>query len=773
MTDFIEKERKTECENCISAAVVEIDCSKDAYTERLALCRERLSTMGELPAQPAAAAYFRHLAAFAELVLEEYDVKTRRADAAVNAALYYDVSPEHYRQNYADPAYAAKMLGSSYGPLLSAWYAEFRGMIPYAYEGNTKHLAVMLETFIQLYNAFEEAADEHGQERADGKVLVGQSTFFPPIQALQDIFYSYLYDYCEEFTEDFYAADLRASEIGTSEALGVSGTSGISEASGVAEISGSSGTSAGNALVHDILAHADLTDCSEHSYLYRYGEWITEEERQTAELLAGFSDEKLQCMADAYTEGYLKGFQRAGKDISKKKTVLCYLPLGFERFMKKAVRNFEKAGLSVIFQRNPVHLTDRGFAGNVKPGFYGAQNSQYEYDHKEDLALFMGDRLKAEKVNAIKKAYRRFEREAALLSGNACVEVFGGDGFVPDEKPERLRFTKRQQKLCLKMRSAKNETAEQYMPEAETSFTIIAWPRPAIAQNVRSWNEKGQDAGHSAYAALFDEFIRINTLPEARYRAIQQALCDALDRAEHVEVAGRGRNRTQLRIHLHPLSNPLTETNFENCLADVNVPVGEVFTSPRLSGTEGELFVSSVYLSGYRFQDLFLRFENGRVADYGCGGLQEAEGKRLIETLIFKNQSGLPMGEFAIGTNTTAYAAARNWGIEAKMPVLIAEKTGPHFAVGDTCYAHEEDVLTYNPDGKAITARSNECADLRETEPDKAYFHTHVDITIPYNEIGLIRAVHADGTFTELIRDGRFVLPGTEELNEALEHLRD
>lgn len=49
------------------------------------------------------------------------------------------------------------------------------------------------------------------------------------------------------------------------------------------------------------------------------------------------------------------------------------------------------------------------------------------------------------------------------------------------------------------------------------------------------------------------------------------------------------------------------------------------------------------------------------------------------------------MGEFAIGTNTTAYVAALKYGIADKLPILIAEKMGPHFAVGDTCYSWAED----------------------------------------------------------------------------------
>ena len=106
----------------------------------------------------------------------------------------------------------------------------------------------------------------------------------------------------------------------------------------------------------------------------------------------------------------------------------------------------------------------------------------------------------------------------------------------------------------------------------------------------------------------------------------------------------------------------------------------------------------------------------------------------------------LPLGEFAIGTNTTAYVMARKFDIADKLPILIAEKTGPHFAVGDTCYSHEEDGITYNPDGKRIIARSNEISDLRKTNPDKAYFNCHTDITIPYDELGEVSAVTADGT---------------------------
>ena len=65
----------------------------------------------------------------------------------------------------------------------------------------------------------------------------------------------------------------------------------------------------------------------------------------------------------------------------------------------------------------------------------------------------------------------------------------------------------------------------------------------------------------------------------------------------------------------------------------------------------------------------------------------------------------LPLGEFAIGTNTTAYVFANKHDIVYKLPILIVEKMEAHFAVGDTCYSRAEDVYVTNPDGKEIISR--------------------------------------------------------------------
>jgi hypothetical protein len=116
---------------------------------------------------------------------------------------------------------------------------------------------------------------------------------------------------------------------------------------------------------------------------------------------------------------------------------------------------------------------------------------------------------------------------------------------------------------------------------------------------------------------------------------------------------------------------------------------------------------------------------------------------------------------------------AEKYRITDKLPILIAEKMGPHFAVGDTCYSWSEDQPMYNPNGKEVIARDNEISLLRKEDVSKAYFGCHTDITIPYTELGDIEVLCTDGSRLPVIRAGRFVVPGTEKLNEALDEIKE
>ncbi|MCM1441614.1 MAG: aminopeptidase, partial [Roseburia sp.] len=382
-------------------------------------------------------------------------------------------------------------------------------------------------------------------------------------------------------------------------------------------------------------------------------------------------------------------------------------------------------------------------------------NRQFPYDHRYDDAMFLNKALVQERLGIAERVFEKYREEAAAYAGPAVIEVFGEKLFVPVTKKESPSYSPEQEKLSVEYRRDYSLIQNRYIPQDSYSFTIIAYPIPEIGEQ---------------FEEIFRETVKVNTLDMEEYRRIQEILIDALDQGEYVSVTGRGGNHTDLRIRLHDLEDPDTQTNFENCLADVNIPVGEVFTSPRLAGTRGVLHVTQVYLNELCYKDLEITFEDGMIKGYTCSNYgSEEENKRYIKENVLHNRDTLPVGEFAIGTNTTAFVMGRKYGIEAKLPILIAEKTGPHFAVGDTCYSMSEDVVLHNPDGKEIVAKENECSLLRHTDISRAYFNCHTDITIPYDELGDIVVHTKSGGKIFVIRQGRFVLPGTEVLNQVLD----
>lgn len=500
-----------------------------------------------------------------------------------------------------------------------------------------------------------------------------------------------------------------------------------------------------------LVEQADLSDLR---YLYGYGEAISTNEIRTAQYMNQLSQEEIDRLAFVYTDGYREGFKIAGIDLSKKKYVNLHYAVGQERMIRAAIRQFRELGLEpIIFLPAVSRLNQRQ---NRRNGVTATPvNRQYEYDHRYDEGIYLDSALMERKLEVLEQSYETYREFMQGYAGPAVVETFGEAPFEPVEKPESIALTKKQQDLTVEYTAQAGRLVNRYINRETYSFTIIAYPSPEIG------NE---------FEEIFRETTKINTLDKKLYRSIQEVMINELNQAEFVRVQGIGKNRTDMKVMMHIMEHPERETNFENCLADVNIPVGEVFTSPRLTGTEGCLNVSEVYLNDLKFVDLELHFKDGKITDYTCGNFDQEEANiRFVKENLLQNRETLPIGEFAIGTNTTAYVMANRYQIVYKLPILIVEKMGPHFAVGDTCYSYSEENRLFNPDGKEIVAKDNECSILRKEDESKAYFHCHTDITIPYAEIGSIRSVHADGTEVEIMRNGRFVLPGTEELNRPLD----
>lgn len=680
----------------------------ESVQERFSLACERIRAfLADSKIKPPYLDYFKRMAEFVELLSDwKHQVDTEdiwkqdmQSIQAYNHLLYEDILPESYATSYANPAYAVQQLGEDYGQLLSFVYTELRGGIVYVVENRLFDLTIHVELLVEILCLFEEGV--------------------PEAKEIREIIYYFVSDYADR-TVDYRTREILDPEL---------------------------------SFATDIIMQSDPDDLR---YLFRYGEYITENEIKLAHFLNSMPQEEIDAMAYTYTHGYEEGFRIAGIDLTKKKTVNIRYSIGQERMIRAAIGQFQQMGLTPVIYRAPVARINRRLA--LRPGYTAtAANKQYDYDHRMDEALFLDKAFVERKVSVLHNAYEKRKQLAKEYAGPAVIEVFGEKPFEPVNKREALVLSDKQQKLSVAMTTESSRIVNEYIPQSDYSFTIIAYPLPEIGDN---------------FEEIFQAIVRVNTLDNDAYKQVQQIIIDELDRAVCVRVLGANENKTNMTVMMHERQNPDKETNFENCTADVNIPVGEVFTSPKLTGTHGVLNVSEVYLNDLNYKNILLSFEDGKITDYTCDNFEsEEENRAYIKENVLYNRDTLPIGEFAIGTNTTAYVMANAYDIVYKLPILIVEKMGPHFAVGDTCYSHSEEVRLYNPDGKEIVAKDNECSLLRDSDINAAYFNCHTDITIPYDEIQEIVSVHEDGTEVAIIRDGRFVLPGCDMLNEPFKEV--
>ena len=635
--------------------------------------------------------YFSKMSDLLLYVNEIYDTKERTLEQLKqwNRIWYEEISQEQYAHSFGNPEFCTEKFGKEYGQIFAFLYAEMRSGFIYAIEERLFDLVINNELFLEISNLFL-SGEEHPQK-------------------IKHIVFDHMRDYSEDVFE-YRIREQLDPELD---------------------------------FATKIVMESDLSD---PDILYQYGEYISENEIDTLKFLNKLPQEEITAMAKTYVDGFHEGFIINNIDMSPKRSVNIRYTIGFEPVVREAVRLFSEIGLAPIIYRSGVSVLTRGLH---KIGYVSSSpNPQYEYDHRYDQAIFFDNRFMKHKLECYHNAYEHYKDEAYVFAGPACMETFGEIPFLPENKEENLKLSKKQQELSVEFQIKASEIMNQYIKPEQRSFTIIAYPIPEIGDN---------------FEEIFKEVVKVNTLDKDKYRQIQQHLIDALNQAVEVHIKGKGKNKTDLYVAMHEMDDPSKETNFENCLADVNIPVGEVFTSPKLTGTNGVLHVGEVYLNDLKFIDLEITFKDGMISEYTCKNFKtEEENKAFIKENLLYNRDTLPMGEFAIGTNTTAYVMAKTYDILYQLPILIVEKMGPHFAVGDTCYSHCEETEVHNPDGKEIVAKYNE----RSKEGE--YFQCHTDITIPYEELDSICAITLGGDEILLIKDGKFVLSGTETLNEPL-----
>ena len=233
--------------------------------ERNEQCRERhelavnriRSMVTEETVEKAYVGYFQDVALFL-LELEntrrkvasgEWGNYTLEQMRSLNEILYSDILDKNYERSYANPEYAVSSFGTEMGQLLSLLYAELRGGIHYAFEEKTDYLTILYELFIEVYNCFENTEEPEPKE-------------------IRDILYWYASDYCDVFLADRIEEQINP------------------ECSFAA----------------DIIEHADLES---DDYLYRFGEYITENELGTARYLRTLPEETLNLVRETAKKAFV------------------------------------------------------------------------------------------------------------------------------------------------------------------------------------------------------------------------------------------------------------------------------------------------------------------------------------------------------------------------------------------------------------------------------------------------------------------------------------
>jgi aminopeptidase len=624
---------------------------------------------------------------FAELEQELTDDYYKQNDLDnlqnTNQEFFTEVKTENYGSSYANPEYCVKIFGEEFGALLSAYYVNYRNYVTFSFQHMQYYMLRWNKVFIEVHNLFKKGLPAFDECK---NVMMGE----------------------------FKKLSKEDTKLNFAKSYGPA-----------------------TKMYRDIVMKADLSD---FRYLYQYGKHIGDNELKSAEFLSSYPNDKINVLAKAIADAFIRGYELAKKDLTQKKTLNIYYHLGQEKIARAIAKYIEEKDLKVLFTMV----------------FTTSANRQYGYDHRFDNALYLDEELVEKYPAILTEATAECGDFLKEFAGPIYFDTFGEKPFAPVNKPACLKLSAEQQQLSQKMNIQRSQIMDKYISRSTTSFCIVGFPLPEIGEK---------------FVEIFEETNAINMIDTIHHEDIQQHIVDALDKADFVHVKGKNGNLTDIKVKMQKLDDPAKQTNFVNCGADVNIPVGEVFTSPTLAGTDGVLHLKETFLKQLKFVDLNLKFKDGYVEEYSCANFEKEEDnkKYIEENLLFPHKT-LPIGEFAIGTNTLAYIMAQKFDILSIMPVLIVEKMGPHFAIGDTCFSWEEDSAVFNPiDNKEITARDNERSILRKEDAAKAYTNCHTDITLPYDDLDFISAITKNGENIDIIRDGRFVVQGTEELNIPLD----
>ena len=195
--------------------------------------------------------------------------------------------------------------------------------------------------------------------------------------------------------------------------------------------------------------------------------------------------------------------------------------------------------------------------------------------------------------------------------------------------------------------------------QAEGKLKWVACPFPIIAQ--------AQEANMSIDE--YEDFVYKSCLTDKKYplkewkniHKNQKKICEFLNKTSEIHIVGED---TDLTLNVKG-------RNWVNCSGKLNMPDGEVYTSPIEDSANGKIrFTFPGILTGREVKDIKLTFKDGKVVKASAD-----KGDELLQQILKINGAD-HIGEIGIGTNYGITEFTKN--------ILFDEKMGGtmHMALG-------------------------------------------------------------------------------------------
>ena len=272
-----------------------------------------------------------------------------------------------------------------------------------------------------------------------------------------------------------------------------------------------------------------------------------------------YPPEHVQHIAEHIVSAFLHGFLSQSRDRRDRTHVRMYYCVGQEALVQAVLRVLDARGLRPILLRP--HCLSRG--------------GTYAMKHSADRAACLSEKSLAALLDALAAAYDRYAAVLSDTCGMIGIDQFGARGGVAQMPPEQYQPSAARRARLASYEDFNRRQDTRYLAPSDISFCKIAFPNALFGASL---------------PPLFDAFYALNTTESDCYERLQQMIIDVLDTCCCVRVSGAAGNQTELSIRTRLPEHPEVQTAYLNCGGDLNVPHGELFTTPLLTGSDSPLY---------------------------------------------------------------------------------------------------------------------------------------------------------------------------------------